>query len=749
MRKLLGVLLLLLSLAAYGQNPVTAKEGSFNGYALRITYDNAPPTTYVDYTIDSDGVMTVSGTGGDPSVIFDFDSVSFTGTGGILLHRGTTAQRLTGNGILRYNTTTDKFEGYEDGEWKDIVTGASGASIGEDEITFGDASGNIISSSDLTFDGTDVVIDGSDVVVEGDIGTTVQAFDPGLQSISGLTTSADQMIYTTGSDTYATTSLTSYARTILDDANESAFKSTTNLETGVDVQAWDAGLDDISGLAVTDDNFIVGDGANWVAESGSTARTSLGLGTIATQDANNVSISGGTITGITDLVVPDGGIGVSSLTAYAPIFGGTTSTGAVQSGTVGTAGQVLTSNGAGALPTFQNGGTIVGSTGSTDNALLRANGTSGSTLQNSGLSISDLSNNVIDIHSQTSDGSDNRGITINSGSSPNYQRGAYIAMFGNEFATTDGNLTLAAGEGVNALVQISSNGTLGIQVDSDANVSIPNGNLTVSGNVDIDGGTIDGTTIGGSTPAAGTFTQATVDNLVINNNTLTNSSGDITLTPNASNHVNISAGGLEIAGTEAISSGRAGSFTTITGTSSLIVTRTTDATDGITLRQSEGSGRWFGFSSTDAGDLRIFDRGVGGAGGNGLVLTVGNNGSITASGNVTAANIAGSTFSPTLTGDTNVDAVVNTKSWYSRVGTVVTATYIVSVDPTASLSQTIFFASLPVASNFTQTYDIAQIDLSFTATVTADTANDRLQIEYSSSGTTAEEVRFSCTYVIQ
>lgn len=51
--------------------------------------------------------------------------------------------------------------------------------------------------------------------------------------------------------------------------------------------------------------------------------------------------------------VARGGTGRSSLTAYAPLFGGTTSTGAVQSGTVGTAGQVLTSNGAGALPTFQ------------------------------------------------------------------------------------------------------------------------------------------------------------------------------------------------------------------------------------------------------------------------------------------------------------------------------------------------------------------------------------------------------------
>lgn len=57
--------------------------------------------------------------------------------------------------------------------------------------------------------------------------------------------------------------------------------------------------------------------------------------------------------GSTDVAVADGGTGVSSLTAYAPLFGGTTGTGPVQSGTVGTSGQVLTSNGPGALPTFQ------------------------------------------------------------------------------------------------------------------------------------------------------------------------------------------------------------------------------------------------------------------------------------------------------------------------------------------------------------------------------------------------------------
>lgn len=38
------------------------------------------------------------------------------------------------------------------------------------------------------------------------------------------------------------------------------------------------GLSDIDGLTPTDGNVIVGDGSNWVAESGATARTSLGLG---------------------------------------------------------------------------------------------------------------------------------------------------------------------------------------------------------------------------------------------------------------------------------------------------------------------------------------------------------------------------------------------------------------------------------------------------------------------------------------
>lgn len=60
------------------------------------------------------------------------------------------------------------------------------------------------------------------------------------------------------------------------------------------------------------------DRLNWDGGStglnATTGRTSLGLGSIATQSASNVSISGGSITGITDLAVADGGTGSSTAT---------------------------------------------------------------------------------------------------------------------------------------------------------------------------------------------------------------------------------------------------------------------------------------------------------------------------------------------------------------------------------------------------------------------------------------------------
>ena len=91
--------------------------------------------------------------------------------------------------------------------------------------------------------------------------------DAELQALAGLTSAADKGIQFTGSGTAATYDLTAAGKALLDDADASA------------------------------------------------QRTTLGLGTIATQAANSVAITGGSITGITDLVVADGGTGASTASA--------------------------------------------------------------------------------------------------------------------------------------------------------------------------------------------------------------------------------------------------------------------------------------------------------------------------------------------------------------------------------------------------------------------------------------------------
>jgi len=108
---------------------------------------------------------------------------------------------------------------------------------------------------------------------------------------------------TVGASTAASgafTSLTSSSTTTLNGTTIPASKTLlVSTDIGSTVQAYDAQLADVAGLTPTDNNFIVGNGTNFVTESGSTARTSLGLGSIATQDSSNVTVTGGTINGTT------------------------------------------------------------------------------------------------------------------------------------------------------------------------------------------------------------------------------------------------------------------------------------------------------------------------------------------------------------------------------------------------------------------------------------------------------------------
>jgi hypothetical protein len=89
------------------------------------------------------------------------------------------------------------------------------------------------------------------------------------------------------------------------------------------------------------DNSVNVATTNFVTSAISTATGTLG--TMSQQNANAVAITGGTITGITDLAVADGGTGASTLSANAVLLGNGTS--ALQTVAPSTSGNVLTSNG--------------------------------------------------------------------------------------------------------------------------------------------------------------------------------------------------------------------------------------------------------------------------------------------------------------------------------------------------------------------------------------------------------------------
>jgi microcystin-dependent protein len=150
-----------------------------------------------------------------------------------------------------------------------------------------------------------------------------QPYNTALNSIAGQTTSADKMIYTTASDTYAVTPLTAYARSILDDADASTAQTTLGISTYIKTLLDDADASTAqTTLGVSTYIKTLLDDAD-----AGTARTTLGLGSIATQNSNSVSITGGSVSGITDITVADGGTGASdAATARTNLGLGTMST---------------------------------------------------------------------------------------------------------------------------------------------------------------------------------------------------------------------------------------------------------------------------------------------------------------------------------------------------------------------------------------------------------------------------------------
>lgn len=110
--------------------------------------------------------------------------------------------------------------------------------------------------------------------------------------------------------------------------------------------------------------------------------TLTGLGTMAEQNANSVAITGGSINGTSLGATTAGSAKVTTLDI---------ASGLTLATDAGTAGQVLTSAGAGSVPVWSTNGAgdVVGPSSATDNAIARFDTTTGKLIQNSVVTVGD------------------------------------------------------------------------------------------------------------------------------------------------------------------------------------------------------------------------------------------------------------------------------------------------------------------------------------------------------------------------
>jgi len=209
--------------------------------------------------------------------------------------------------------------------------------------------------------------------VDGESANAFQDVDLELTALAGTTSAANKLPYYTGTGSATTADFTAFARTILDDADASTVRTT------IGAQALSSQLTTLSGLAPTDGNFIVGDGAAFTAESGATARASLGL-TIGTHvqayDTELAAIAGTTSAADTFPYYNGSGTATTAtLTAFARTILDDADAATVRT-TIGAAAA------AGA-------GDVVGPASATDNAFARFDSTTGKLVQNSAVTADD------------------------------------------------------------------------------------------------------------------------------------------------------------------------------------------------------------------------------------------------------------------------------------------------------------------------------------------------------------------------
>lgn len=141
------------------------------------------------------------------------------------------------------------------------------------------------------------------------IGSDVQAYSANLTAFAGLTSAADKLAYFTGAGSAAVADFTAAARTLMAATTAAAQRAAMGVVIGTDVQAFDAELSAIAGLtsAANQLPYFTGSGTAALTTlsayartllddaDATTARTTLGLGTIAT-----LAAPAGAVVGTTD-----------------------------------------------------------------------------------------------------------------------------------------------------------------------------------------------------------------------------------------------------------------------------------------------------------------------------------------------------------------------------------------------------------------------------------------------------------------
>ncbi|EPF1466023.1 phage tail protein [Pseudomonas aeruginosa] len=106
-----------------------------------------------------------------------------------------------------------------------------------------------------------------------------QPLDATLTALAGLVTAANQMIYSTGADTFAMTALSAFARTLLDDADAATARATLG------AQPLDATLTALAGVVTAANKLIYATGADTFATTDLTAFARGLLGDASAADA--------------------------------------------------------------------------------------------------------------------------------------------------------------------------------------------------------------------------------------------------------------------------------------------------------------------------------------------------------------------------------------------------------------------------------------------------------------------------------